>query len=82
MQIGHARRPRGVYIRMGRWTALLFLPAFCWGADAPPEFTPEGLVRGVTHVHILVPGANRMSIYGENLGPFGGCIGPQASRNS
>lgn len=61
---------------MSRWTALLFpISALCVAADAPPQFTPQGLVRGSAPAHLLVPGANRMSIYGENLGPLGGCAG-------
>jgi hypothetical protein len=42
------------------------LQALVWGADPPPQFTPEGVV-GQARAGILVPGAG-MSIYGQYLG--------------
>jgi len=51
----------------------LCLQALVWGADPPPQFTPEGVVRGDAKARILVPGAG-MSIYGRFLGsPTSGC---------
>ena len=44
----------------------LCLQALLWGADPPPQFTPEGVV-GQAKAGILVPGAG-MSIYGRYLG--------------
>jgi IPT/TIG domain len=45
----------------------LCLPALIWGADPPPQFTPEGVAGGGAKARILVPGAG-MSIYGRYLG--------------
>jgi hypothetical protein len=53
----------------------VLLTMYAWGADAPPEFTAAGVVRGARAAKILVPGVG-MSIYGQHLGPAGsGCSG-------
>jgi len=45
----------------------LCLQAVVWSADPPPQFTPEGVVRGPGAARRLVPGTN-VSIYGSYLG--------------
>ena len=51
----------------------LCLRTVVWGADPPPQFTPEGIV-GQARAGRLVPGGG-MSIYGRYLGPpAGGCV--------
>lgn len=71
-QIATNRRP--ICMISTRRVALFFsclcLQALVWGADPPPEFTPEGVV-GQARAGMLVPGAG-MSIYGRYLGSHPG----------
>ena len=74
------REPPGQQIAVKRchismtspWSVALLLSGLClqalvWGADPPPQFTPEGVV-GQARAGRLVPGA-LMTIYGRYLGP-------------
>jgi hypothetical protein len=59
----------------------LCLQTLVWGADPPPQFTPEGVVGQAT-AGILVPGAG-MSIYGRYLGPpASGCTASADNRHA
>jgi len=59
----------------------LCFQALVWGADPPPQFTPEGVV-GQARAGTLFPGAG-MSIYGQYLGPNpGACVASPDSLNA